>query len=202
MPVVEYIAVISSAIFGVLLACRKQMDVVGIFAVAFCVAFGGGTVRDLCLDRHPLFWIANGHYVVTVFVTALVGAVIPNVIVRLKGVLVFPDAVGLGFFTITGASYAVEAGVPLFVAAILAVVTGTFGGVIGDIICNEIPSLFRPAPIYATCAFAGAWVYLLLDRHADLPHPLVVAAGVGTIILLRLIALRWKIQLPATHTEF
>ncbi len=201
MPVVELIAVISSAIFGVLLACRKQMDVVGIFAVAFCVAFGGGTVRDLCLDRHPLFWIAHGHYVIAVFIIALVGSVIPNVIVRLKGVLNIPDAVGLGFFSITGAGYALEAGTPVFVAAILAVVTGTFGGVIADIICNEIPSLFRPAPIYATCAFAGAWVYLLLDRYSTVPHHLVVAAGVGTIVFLRMLALRWNLQLPATHAN-
>ena len=194
---IEIIAVIASAIYGVLLACRKEMDVVGVIAVAFAVAFGGGTLRDLCLDRNPLFWIANDHYLMVVMGIAIVGSIIPNLFNHAKRFLDLPDAIGMGFFTITGAGYAMQAETSLFIAAILGVVTGTFGGVIGDIICNEIPSLFRPAPIYATCSFAGAWVYLLMEK-TTIDHGINIVAGVATVVTLRLAALKWKISLPAS----
>ena len=115
---------------------------------------------------------------------------------RTKRFLGLPDAIGMGLFSITGAGYALESGTSLFIAAILAVVTGTFGGVIGDIICNEIPSLFRPAPIYATCSFVGAWVFLLLEQAA-VDHTASVLAGVSVIVALRLVALKWNLSLPA-----
>ncbi|MGI9242859.1 MAG: trimeric intracellular cation channel family protein [Verrucomicrobiales bacterium] len=200
LQLIEFIAVIASAIYGILLACRKEMDVVGVIAVAFAVAFGGGTLRDLCLDRTPLFWIANDHYVMMVMGIAIVGSFIPHLVDHTRRYLDIPDAIGMGLFSITGAGYAIEAGTPIFIAAILAVVTGTFGGVIGDIICNEIPSLFRPAPIYATCSFVGAWVFLLLEL-TPLDHTFNILAGVGTIVLLRLVGLRWNISFKATQTS-
>ena len=191
-------AVIASAIYGILLACRKEMDAVGVISVAFAVAFGGGTLRDLFLDRTPLFWIANDHYVLMVMVIAIAGSLIPNLIAHTKRFLDLPDAIGMGLFTIVGAGYAIESGTSMFIAAILGVVTGTFGGVIGDIICNEIPSLFRPAPIYATCSFAGAWVYLLLEQ-TPLEHSYNIAAGVGVVVALRLAALKWNWSFPASR---
>ncbi len=191
-------AVIASAIYGILLACRKEMDMVGVIAVAFAVAFGGGTLRDLCLDRTPLFWIENDHYVLIVMVIAIAGSLIPSLISHTRRFLALPDAIGMGLFTITGAGYAMEAGTSMFIAAILGVVTGTFGGVIGDIICNEIPSLFRPAPIYATCSFAGAWVYLLLEQ-TPLDHSYNIVAGVAAVVALRLAALKWSWSLPASR---
>ena len=200
LPLVESIAVIASAIYGILLACRKEMDVVGVIAVAFAVAFGGGTLRDLCLDRTPLFWIANDHYVMLVMGIAIVGSFIPHLIDHTKRFLDIPDAVGMGLFSITGAGYAMEAGTSIFIAAILAVVTGTFGGVIGDIICNEIPSLFRPAPIYATCSFVGAWVFLLLEK-TPIDHTYSVLAGVATIVALRLAGLKWNLAFKATRAS-
>lgn len=194
---IEIIAVIASAIYGILLACRKEMDVVGVIAVAFAVSFGGGTLRDLCLDRNPLFWIANDHFVMVVMGIAIIGSIIPNLFSHAKRFLDLPDAIGMGLFTITGAGYAMQADTGIFIAAILGVVTGTFGGVIGDIICNEIPSLFRPAPIYATCSFAGAWVYLLLEK-TPIDHGINIAAGVATVVALRLAALKWNLTLPAS----
>jgi uncharacterized membrane protein YeiH len=193
---IEFSAVVASAIFGVLLAARKEMDAVGIITVAMAVAFGGGTLRDLFLDRHPLFWIANEHYTVIVFAIALTGSLVPRVLSRLERYLALPDALGMGLFAMVGAGYALDAGTSLFLAAVLGTVTGTFGSVIGDVLCNEIPSLFRPAPLCATCAFAGTWVYLLL-RESGLNEDLAVMAGVVFTALFRLAALRWKIHLPA-----
>lgn len=159
---IELSAVIASAVYGVLLARRHQMDFVGVFCLAFIVAFGGGTLRDLFLDRHPLFWIQEHHYPVVVFGIALLTSFVPQLPQMTERVMGIPDALGLGLFSIAGTNAALESGTSWFVAALMGTVTGTFGGVIGDVICNRVPSLFRPAPLFATCSFVGCWVFILL----------------------------------------
>ncbi|MCA9742568.1 MAG: trimeric intracellular cation channel family protein [Deferribacteres bacterium] len=192
---IEFCAVISSAIYGILLACRKELDVVGVFAIAFTISFGGGTLRDVFLDRHPLFWIANDHYVVIVLVLSISGAILPRLVARLEKFLLVPDALGLALFSITGAGYALEGGTSLLIASMMAVLTGTFGGVIADVIINEIPRLFRSAPLYAICAFTGTWVYLILQQF-NLPASIPIISGFAAIFLLRMAAVRWDIRLP------
>ncbi|MEO0445159.1 MAG: trimeric intracellular cation channel family protein [Verrucomicrobiota bacterium] len=195
---IEFLAVVVSAIYGVLLATRQGMDVVGVFTVACAVAFGGGTLRDLFLDRQPLFWIAQPHYPVAVFAIALLSGPIMRMIRRIKPLLLLPDAVGMALFTMVGTSIAIEAGTTWFLAAILGTITGTFGGVLGDIICNQIPTLFRPAPLNATCAFSGAWSWLIA-RHAGLPEPYAIFLGLLLIVALRLASVRWNWQFPAVR---
>lgn len=200
LTAIEFFAVISSAMYGILLGCRKRFDAVGMFAVSGAIAFGGGTLRDVFLDRRPLFWIANDHYVAIVLGLAVAGSLAPRAMLRLERFLPIPDALGLALFSITGAAYAIGADTPMLIASILAVITGTFGGVIADVICNEIPSLFRSAPLHATCSFIGAWVYLLLDR-AGAPAGVSMSAGFAAIFLLRLAALKWNIRLPGAESE-
>lgn len=193
---IEFLAVVVSAIYGVLLAARKGMDVVGVFSVAAVVAFGGGTLRDLFLDRQPLFWIAHPHYPVVVFGIAVGGGLVTRFFQRLRPLLLLPDAVGMALFTVVGTRLAAEAGTTWFVAAILGTITGTFGSVLGDIICNEIPTLFRPAPLCATCSFVGAWGWLLAT-HAAVPESYAMLIGAALIVGCRLAAVRWNIQFPA-----
>jgi len=197
---IEMAAVITAAIYGVLLALRKQFDFVGIFTVAFLVAFGGGTLRDLFLDRHPLFWIANSRYALIVFGIALAGAAAPRMFVRSKRFLHIPDAFGLALFTVTGAAYALQADTSMFIAVLMGVVTGTFGGVLGDVTCNEIPSLFRAAPMYATCSFVGACVFVL-GMHLAVPFVWVAPTAAVLIVTFRLIAVRWNLQLPERGSD-
>ena len=196
MPdLIELLAVLSGALYGVLLARRHGMDFVGVCCLAMAVAFGGGTLRDLFLDRHPLFWIANRHYPVIVFGLALAGSLPRTVPAWAERLLVVPDALGLGLFSVAGAGAALAGGTSLFVAALLGVVTGTFGGVIADVICNRVPSLFRPAPLYATCSFAGCWLYFGLNAvpaTRDAAAPVTTAA----IVVLRLAAVRYQLRLP------
>lgn len=191
----EIAAVVSSAIFGVLLAKRKGLDFVGVFSVACLVALGGGSLRDLLLDRHPVFWIEQPGYPIAVFILALVGSAVRSVPAATERFLSVPDALALGFFSILGASYAHQADTSLFVASLLGVVTGTFGGVMADVVCNEIPRLFRPAPLYATCSFAGSWVFLLLPM-LGVPSDAAASAGVAMVVASRLAAVRWGLQLP------
>ena len=189
VPLIEYAAVVSAAIYAVGLAARHGMDPVGTLATAFAVSFGGGTLRDLFLDRHPLFWVANERYVAVVLAIGLAGCLAPRAAFRLERWITVPDALGLGLFAVAGTAVARAQGAGPVVSALLGVVTGTFGGVIGDVICNRVPSLFRPAPLYATCAFAGAWCYLgAVAAGAD--PAAAQPAAVAAVVALRLIAVR------------
>lgn len=195
LVVVEFLAVIVSSIYGVLLAARKGMDVVGVFAVAFAVAFGGGTLRDLFLDRTPLFWIANPHYPVITLAIAVLSGVILRFVKRIRPLLPLPDALGMALFTLTGTAFAMEAETAPFIACLLGVITGTFGGVLGDLLCNEVPTLFRPSPLNATCAFAGAWVYWG-SLHFGIANEWALVAGGTLIVAFRLAAIRWNWSFP------
>lgn len=196
LQLIELLAVIASSIYGGLVARRKEMDFVGVFSVAFVMAFGGGTLRDLLLDRRPLFWISNSHYPVLVFVIAAVLSPLRRMPSRTEKWLNVPDALGLGLFSIVGAGYALEAGTTPFIAALFGVITGTFGGVIGDVICNEVPSIFRPStPLYATCSFAGCWTFIGVREVAA--EPVALWSGIAIALVVRLVALRWDVRLPA-----
>jgi len=202
LQALEFMAVIAGALFGVLLARSKQLDVVGAISVAFIVAFGGGTLRDVLLDREPLFWIKNEHYAWIVFGIAIVGTLLPRLPRRFESWLNLPDAIGMALFSIAGAGVAIRHetfAVSPFIASLFVVMTVTFGSVIGDIAVNDVPRLFRPTtPLYASCAFAGCWVYLLL-RETFVGADFALWSGAVTIVLLRLAALRWNLRLPAAR---
>jgi uncharacterized membrane protein YeiH len=202
LQAIEFLAVIAAAIFGLLLARSKQMDVVGVVCVTFIVAFGGGTLRDVLLDRELLFWIQHEHYAWIVFGIAIVGSMLPRLPGRLESWLNLPDAIGMALFSIAGAGVAIRTEaftVSPFIASLFGVMTGTFGGVLGDIACNDVPRLFRPTvPLYASGSFVGCWVYLLL-RETAAGVPVALWSGTATIVILRLAALRWNLRLPATR---
>lgn len=201
LQIVELLAVISGAIYGVLLARQHKMDLVGVFSLAFIVAFGGGTLRDLFLDRHPLFWIRESHYPIIVFGIAIAAFFILKVPKNSERLLNLPDALGLGFFSIAGADAALDEGTSWFIAAMLGAVTGTFGGVIGDTICNRIPSLFHPStPLYATCSFVGSWVFILLSQW-PVTEKLAAPVAITLIVLFRLAALQRGWKLPALAAD-
>ena len=196
--IIELSAVVASATYGVLLARRHQMDFVGVFCMAFIIAFGGGTLRDLFLDRHPLFWIAEPHYPVIVFVIAIVGSLVTSVPAKFERFLSIPDALGLGLFSIAGANAAIDYGTSFFIASLMGAVTGTFGGVIGDVICNRVPSVFRPAPLFATCSFVGCWVLILLSQFGATQN-VAAPVGIAIVVAMRLAAIRFNIVMP--HVE-
>lgn len=182
---------------------KKPLDFIGVFTVAFITAFAGGTLRDLFLDRQPLFWIANDHYAVIVFLLALASTLIPAKTSQVEAWLQIPDALGLGLFAIVGANHALQAGTSLFIASLMGVVTGTAGGAISDVTCNEVPRLFKATSLYATCAFAGCWscfaVQLVLGRS-----DIALFVGIAVVVISRLVAIRLNICLPehkATYND-
>ena len=196
--VVELAGTTAFAVSGLLEAARKRLDAVGVCVVAFLTAFGGGTLRDLLLDRRPFFWVQH--------VELLWGAMALCVLAMLflrqqhfevtEKAIQWPDALGLGLFAATGVHLALVDGMPLLVAVLLGVITGVFGGVLRDMVCNEVPTAFRDHRPYAVCAFAGGWVYAGLWL-LDAPGWMALVACVVTTAGLRLVALWRNWELPA-----
>ena len=184
------------AVSGVLAAGRKNLDLLGILVIAIVTAIGGGTLRDLLLDRHPIFWFREGEHLAVIVTAALLTLVYLRFRRLPERALVVADALGLAVFTISGTQVATAANHPAVVAVIMGVMTGVAGGVIRDVLTAEIPLIFRRGDLYATPAITGAALYLLLSSTA-LPRPLPTVFAVAAIVVLRLASIFWGLRLPA-----
>ena len=189
-----YLAVTTSAISGTLEARKHEMDVVGAVTVAFVTAFGGGTLRDLLLGRTPIFWVVEPGLSIITFIIAIIAFyLIDHVSEKLLNI---PDALGLGFFSMLGATYALQMNLSLLVVSLMGVVTGVFGGILRDVLCIKVPSLFRrDTELYATCSFIGTWTFIVLILLHVNPS-LASWIGTATIFGLRVLAVRFKWTLP------
>ena len=196
--IAEAAATIAFALSGVIEGARKRLDAVGICVVGGLAAFGGGTVRDVLLDRRPLFWIQHAGWI-WVLLGLCIGAMVfmrARHLEPTERAMQWPDALGLGLFTASGTQIALDAGMPSVVAVVLGLITAVFGGVLRDIVCNEIPSAFSDHRPYAICSFAGAW--LMVAAHAaNLPDWVAVLMAAATASGLRVAAVAWNWRLPA-----
>lgn len=181
------------AVSGALAAGRKSLDLLGVVIIAVVTAIGGGTTRDILLDRHPVFWIADPTYLLVIILAAMLTILYTRSKKPPQKALLIADALGLAVFTITGARAAQEVVSGEVIIIIMAAITGTVGGVIRDVLTTEIPMIMQ-RDIYATAALAGATAYLLLQPF--LPSPVVVLLGMLIVIGLRLAAIQWGIHLP------
>jgi uncharacterized membrane protein YeiH len=197
LTVVEAMATIAFALSGLLEAARKRLDAVGVCVVAGLAAFGGGTLRDVLLDRRPFFWVEHAAWL-----WALLGLCIAAMAVLrarhfapTERAMSWPDALGLGLFSAGGTQLALAQGLPAIVAVLMGVVTAVFGGVLRDIVCNEIPSAFSDHRPYAVCAFAGGWI-LVAALALGVPDSVAVLLAAGTATGLRALALLTDFKLP------
>lgn len=193
----EVAATAAFTLSGVLAAARSRLDVVGAFAVAFLTAFGGGTLRDLLLDRRPFFWVEHVEYLWGVMLITTLAMLLlrRRHFEPTEHAMQVPDALGLGLFSIVGVETALGSDMPALVAVLMGVVTGSFGGVLRDIVCNEIPTVFRDNRPYALCAFLGGWAYVGLQA-LGVPEWIPVAVGVCLTAGVRLWALWADKSLP------
>ena len=182
------------AISGALVAGRKSMDLLGVVIIAVVTAIGGGTIRDVLLDRSPIFWIDNTTYLLVIIAAAAFTTVYTRYRKPPLKALLIADAFGLALFTISGAQIAEQAGLPWLSVILMGAITGAAGGVIRDVLCAEIPLILR-RDIYATAAIAGGSMYVLLQTLgvADLAATLV---GMAIVATLRFSAILWGLQLP------
>ena len=186
------------AITGALMAGRKSMDLFGVLVIALITALGGGTLRDLILDNHPVSWIRDDSYILVASLAA-VGTVLWVRLTRPipeKGLLI-ADAIGLALFTVYGTEVALQHQVPISTAVIMGVMTGVAGGVMRDVICNEIPLIFQKE-IYATACIAGSLAFIgLLQLGMD--HGLATVVAMLVVLLTRIAAIYWHLSLPRFH---
>ncbi len=197
LTAIEAAAVIAFALSGLIEAARRQLDAVGVCVVAFLAAFGGGTVRDVLLDRRPFFWVEHAGWL-WVLLALCVGAMTflrARHFALTERAMLWPDAIGLGLFTASGTQVALAMNMPAIVAVMMGMVTAVFGGVLRDVVCNEIPKAFRDHRPYALCAFAGGWIVVGLQR-AGADEWLVLAGGVAVAAALLLAALAAGFTLP------
>ena len=182
------------AVSGALAAGRTGLDLLGVIVIASLTAVGGGTLRDLLLNRHPIFWIADPVYLVVICAAALLTVLCVHVVPESGDALLVADALGLALFAMSGAQIAEAAGLSPIIVVLMGTMTGVAGGVLRDVLTGVIPLILR-RDIYATAAIAGIALYLLLQA---LGTKRAWAFGMGIVVVasLRLLAILWSWQLP------
>jgi uncharacterized membrane protein YeiH len=183
------------AISGAIAAGRKNLDLLGVIVLALVTAIGGGTVRDLLLDRHPIFWLADPMYLVVIVSSALATIAYVRWRPPPRGSLQVADALGLALFSVAGAQIAEQAGLPPVAGVLLGTVTGSAGGVLRDMLSAEIPMVLRRGNLYASAAIAGTSVYFLLVA-AGLARNTSTLVGMAVVAGVRLAAIWWNLSLP------
>jgi len=199
LKTIEILGIFAFAITGIIEARRKQMDIIGTYSVAMVTAFGGGTLRDVLINHYPLFWMQNYNYPIMILALAVLSIFVlrksisfSKPVLMILGLL---DALGLGLFSALGTSYALSAGVYWFNAVLIGVITGVFGGVMRDVICNEVPVFFRQSQLYATCSFIGSLVFVLLVNFFPGEPLIPLFSSISAAFVLRVISIKYNIQL-------
>lgn len=191
---IEIFGTIAFAISGVLVALNKRMDFFGILIVAFVTAVGGGTLRDVLMGYTPVTWMTNLIYVHIIMGASVFAIIFRHKLDYLRRSLFLFDTIGIGLYTVIGVEKGLAAHLDPLICIAIGTMSACFGGVIRDILCNEIPVIFRKE-IYATACIAGAVVYFLLNK-LPISHLWVFVISGLVVILIRLVAVIFKISLP------
>ncbi|MCW5636181.1 MAG: trimeric intracellular cation channel family protein [Rubrivivax sp.] len=196
--VAEAVATLAFALSGLIEAARKRLDAVGVVVVAGLAAFGGGTLRDILLDRRPFFWVQHAAWLWALLALCVAAMLFMRArhLAPTERAMQWPDALGLGLFCAGGTQVALAAQMPAFVAVLMGVVTAAFGGVLRDVVCNEVPRAFSDHRPYALCAFAGGWVTVGATA-AGAAAELALVGGAVVATALRAGALAADYRLPA-----
>ncbi|MFG6686504.1 trimeric intracellular cation channel family protein [Mariniflexile sp. HNIBRBA6329] len=197
IQIIEIFGTFAFAISGVLVALEKRMDPFGVLIIAFVTSVGGGTLRDVLIGLTPVTWMLNMTYVYVIL-----GATIFSIIFRkrlnyLRISLFLFDTIGIGLYTVVGIQKGLIMGLHPIICIALGTITACFGGVIRDILCNEIPVIFRKE-VYATACILGGFTYFIL-RALPIENYLMFIISGSVVIAVRLIAVKFKISLPSLY---
>jgi len=198
LQILEIIGTVAFGASGLIAAARKKLDMVGVVLLVLVTAFGGGTLRDILLDRHPFFWMQN-----EIWIWLLAGlAILTQFLVKARNIelsakaIDWPDAIGLGVFAASGTQIALDLGNSPLIASIMGVITAAFGGLIRDVLIAEIPGLVNDHQLYASLAFVGG-LFIWLLQYLNVDNTVAALIGAITIIVVRIIAMRFGWKLPA-----
>lgn len=191
----DMVGVVACAIAGTLLAQHKGFDIAGCILVSMANAIGGGTIRDVILDRHPLFWMTDLNYIIVITITSLILQIFFHLYHKIDTALKLFDAVGLAAFSVIGLKVALSQGAAPAIAVLMAVCTAIVGGMVRDIICNEIPLVLQKE-IYITASVIGSCCYLAMQAIGIDPG-INDLLTVAIIFFVRILALVFDWHLPS-----
>jgi uncharacterized membrane protein YeiH len=199
---IEICATLAFALSGLIAGARKRLDPFGVFVVTGVAAFGGGTLRDVLLDRRPFFWVEQAHWLWLMLIMCLFAMIFMrsrHILLTERAILI-PDALGLGLYTALGTQIALSLDMPVIVCALMGVMTAVFGGVMRDIFCNEIPKAFNDHQPYAVIAFSGSLLVVALNALYA-PAWLCVFLPATLVSLCRITAIYLNWRLPSWKIE-
>lgn len=195
----DYLGTLAFAISGIRLAAGKGFDWFGAYVVGFVTAVGGGTIRDILLDIKP-FWLIQPSYLIITGLGLLFTIIFRRQVVRLNHSLFFFDAIGLGLFVVVGVAKSYAAEFPWWVAVIMGTITGSFGGLLRDVLINETPLIFR-TDFYASACVLGSVIYVLMGHYSSLPIEWVQFISAVSVLFFRVLAVVLHIQLPTFNPK-
>ncbi len=195
---IEITATLAFATSGLIAAARKKLDPFGVFVVTGVAAFGGGTLRDVLLDRRPFFWVDHANWLWLIVLMCLLAMMFMRSrhIPLTERAILMPDALGLGLFTALGTQIALNLDMPVIVCALMGVMTAVFGGVLRDIFCNEIPKAFNDHQPYAVIALTGSLLVVVMNG-LSLPAWLCIFLPASLIFSCRVAAIYLNWRLPS-----
>ncbi len=188
------VAIVAEAMTAALAAGRRSMDWVGVCLLGAVTALGGGSVRDVLFGHHPLSWVSHPEYLVITAGAALMTIAVARIMHRLRSVFLVLDAIGLVVFTVIGCNVALDLGLPTVDVIVSGMITGCVGGVLRDVLCNDVPLLFR-SELYASVSVVAGGLYVG-GLSAGLPHDLVTAGAMAAGLVLRLLAIARGWNMP------
>lgn len=197
--VLDILGIISFAISGSLVAMRKRLDPFGVFIIAFATSVGGGTLRDVLIGAQPVFWMKNINVIFLIITSYTFAIIFRKKLKYLNKSLFLFDTIGLGLYTIMGTEIGLRANFHPIVIISIATMSASFGGVIRDILCNEVPVIFRKE-IYATACVLGSITYLTL-HHFNLSETVIYISTSLMVIIIRLVAVIFHLSLPTFYSK-
>ncbi|MBP0905370.1 trimeric intracellular cation channel family protein [Mariniflexile gromovii] len=199
IQIIEILGTFAFAISGVLVALEKRMDPFGVLIIAFVTSVGGGTLRDVLIGVTPVTWMLNMTYVYVILGATVFSIIFRKYLDYLRISLFLFDTIGIGLYTVVGIQKGLIMGLHPIICIALGTITACFGGVIRDILCNEIPVIFRKE-VYATACILGGFAYFIL-RKLPIDDNIVFVISGSIVIAVRLIAVKFKISLPSLYKD-
>jgi uncharacterized membrane protein YeiH len=196
LNIITYTGTFVFALTGALKARKFKMDIFGGLVVAFATAYGGGTIRDLLIGVRPVNWVNDYFALGLVFAGAIITFLVKEGVNKFSKTIFFSDALGIGLFTASGIEVALRNGVNDAYALIMGVISATFGGLLADIFCNDVPNLFKKGELYATACAIGGGIYLLLKNTA-IHKDVNLVICVLLVLFIRIYSKRNRLQLPS-----
>ena len=192
--ILDILGTFAFAISGALVASDKKFDLFGVIIIAFVTAVGGGMLRDVLIDAHPINWIEDLNYLYTIFIAVVFTFLFKSKIAHLSKTMFLFDTIGLSVFTLLGLEKGLTLHLNPFIALIMGMISAVFGGVLRDVLTNKIPLIFEKE-IYASACLAGGISYLLLS-YFNISQNFIFITSAFVIVIIRVIAVKFHLELP------